>query len=275
MATAPTRPEDAAPARPAATIVLLRDQPDQPAGPEVLLLRRSSRSGFAASAWVFPGGVVDRTDAAVPDGTWTGIDPEALAPAFDLPPGEVLALHVAAIRETFEEAGLLLATRADGSPPDLADPALEDARRLLNDRDAHLDWGAFCADHGLVMQLGAVAYLAHWITPIQEPRRYDTRFFLAAVPPGAEAAPDDVETTQARWLTPRAALDDDDVAMIFPTIRTLEGLLDVRSADEAVARARALPAVTTVQPHIVLDDDGRPTDIILPDDPRYPHEVYR
>lgn len=280
--TAPQTVSDAAPTRSAATVVLLRERADDGVllreraddGPEVLLLRRHSRSGFAASAWVFPGGVVDDGDADVPGQTWAGIDPDALAPRFGLSAGKVLALHVAAVRETFEEAGVLLAHHADGRIPDLGQPSFVQARRILNDRDDHLDWGAFCAEQGLVMDLGAVTYHSHWITPIQEPKRYDTYFFVAAVPDGALASQDDVETTQARWMTPREALEDDDVLIIFPTQKTLESLQRFGSAAECAAAAAAMTEIPTVQPHVILDDEGRLVDIVLPDDPRYPHEVY-
>jgi 8-oxo-dGTP pyrophosphatase MutT (NUDIX family) len=268
----PQTPAEAAPTRLAATVVLLRDGAD---GPEVLLLRRHSRSGFVPRMWVFPGGVVDEADAAVPDGTWVGIDPAALADRFGLPGGTVLALHVAAVRETFEEAGVLLATSRDGGPPSVDAEELAAARAQMNDRAAGLDWGRFCAEHGLVMDLGAVAYLTHWVTPIQEPRRYDTRFFAAALPAGSVARQDDVETTSARWLTPRRAVEDPDVEVIFPTERTLRSLEGFATAAEVLAHARALPDVPTVQPHILHDEAGDLVDIVLPDDPRYPHELYR
>jgi 8-oxo-dGTP pyrophosphatase MutT (NUDIX family) len=268
----PTAPAEAVPTRLAATVVLIRDAAT---GPEVLLLRRHSRSGFAASAWVFPGGVVDAGDATVPATTWSGLDPVALAPRFGLPAEAVLGLHVAAVRETFEEAGILLATTTDGAAPDLADPAFASARRVMNDRDATLDWGAFCLEQGLVMDLAAVTYFSHWITPIQEPRRYDTRFFVAALPAGAVASADDVETTEARWTSPRAALEDEALHIIFPTARTLEALEAFPSAAACADHAVAQPAVPTVQPHIMADAEGRYVDIVLPDDPRYPHHIYR
>jgi 8-oxo-dGTP pyrophosphatase MutT (NUDIX family) len=270
MEGVPTSPAEAAVPRAAATVVLLRDAGG---GPEVLLLRRHSRAGFMPSAWVFPGGILDPGDADVPDRTWTGIDPAALAPRFGLSPAEVLAHHVAAVRETFEEAGVLLATHADGRRPDVGGEAFTTARHVLNDRADHLDWGAFCAAQDLVMDLGAFTYLAHWITPIQEPRRYDTRFFVAALPEGAVAAQDDVETTDARWIRPADALADPDVWMIFPAERTLERLAGAATAAEAIADARALESIAAVQPHMVFTDEGE-VDIIHPDDPRYPHDLY-
>lgn len=271
--TAPTTPADAVPTREAATVVLLRQRPDA-AVLEALLLRRDSRSGFAPNAWVFPGGVVDDGDAEVADSTWAGIDPEALAPKFGLPPRRVLALHVAAVRETFEEAGVLLAHHADGRVPDLDDPAFVAARRDLNRRGSDLDWGAFCAEQELVMDLRLLAYHSHWITPIQEPKRYDTFFFVASVPDGAVALQDDVETTEARWMTRREALDDGDLYMMIPTDKTLESLEAFTSAAECVAAANAVDEIPAIQLHTLLDEEGRPEEVLLPDDPRYPHEMY-
>lgn len=270
----PQTPAEAAPTRAAATVILLREAAASHQ-PEILLLRRHDRAGFAASAWVFPGGVVDAGDAAVDRDSWTGIDPDDLAARFDLTPEQVLATHVAAVRETYEEAGILLAAHRDGRAPDLADPAFTALRRDLNDRSVTVDLAAFLREHDLVLDLGAVTYFSRWITPIQEPRRYDTAFFVAMVPDGAEASPDDVETTQARWITAQQAIDDPDIGIIFPTEKTLRHIVQLGTPADVIAHARAQTHVAPVQPHIFVDDDGRYTGIVLPDDERYPHEVYR
>ncbi len=270
--TIPTRPDEAPEPRSAATIVLLREGEGVP---EVLMLRRHARSGFAASAWVFPGGVMDPQDAQVPAHRWSGIDPDALTSTFGVDADRVLALHVAAVRETFEEAGVMLATHPDGRPFDTDAPDVVAARVAANERGSTFDWLAFLEDHDLVLDLGAVTLLSRWITPIQEPRRYDTFFFVARLPAGAQASADNVETTESRWVTPQQAFDDDTFFMIFPTIRTLEGVARSRTVADVIAAARAQEAVHPVQPHILMDADGRYTDIVLPDDDRYPHEVYR
>lgn len=269
----PTSPADAPPARLAATVLLLREGAT-PDTCEVLMLRRHAGAGFAASRWVYPGGVVDPGDAEVDPHHWTGIDPDALADRFGRPAREVLALHVAAVRETYEEAGVLLATHRDGSRPDLAHPHFLALRRDLNDRAVTVDLATFLRDHDVVLDLGAVTYWQRWVTPIQEPRRYDTAFFVAHVPAGADASPDDIETTRAHWTTARAALDDPDFPMIFPTIGTL-GVIDrLGTAQAVIDHARAQEWVATVQPHILFDDAGAVTGIVLPDDERYPHELY-
>ncbi|MGI9018886.1 MAG: NUDIX hydrolase [Euzebya sp.] len=267
----PMTPAQAAVPRQAASIILLRDGAR---GLETLMLRRHSRSGFAASAWVFPGGVVDAMDAQVDAGNWSGIDPSALAPVFDLTPPQVLAIHVAAVRETFEEAGVLLAQRRDGTRVDVAAPAFAEIRHALNDREVSVDWPGFLRREGLVLDLGAVAYFSRWITPFQEPRRYDTFFFAARMPAGAIAAADTVETTQDRWITPQDALAEEEFRLIFPTIKTLGALDHLGSVDAILDKARTQSVVSITQPHILVDDDGRYTRILLPTDEGYPHELY-
>lgn len=155
--------------RMAATVILVRDGED---GSEVCLLRRHRRSGFAADAWVFPGGVVDDADRRLERRLWDGIEPHRLTQRFGLSADLVLGLHVAAVRETWEEAGVLLARGRAGHPDGAPGPAARtDLRRWLHDR-------------GLVLDLGALEYWSRWVTPRAEPRRYDACFFLAAAPPG-------------------------------------------------------------------------------------------
>ncbi|HEU0012105.1 MAG TPA: NUDIX domain-containing protein, partial [Longimicrobium sp.] len=185
-------------ARPAATVVLVRDGEQ---GPEVLLLRRHRRSGFAAGAWVFPGGVVDAEDqspAAL--ARLAGPSPAEWAARLGLEDaGEAAGYVVAALREAFEETGILLARGA----PALASEALEDARQAL--LEAGEGMGQVAERLGIELD-GGVAYVAHWITPEPEPRRYDTRFFLARVPAGAECVPHAPELVDAAWLPPAEAL---------------------------------------------------------------------
>ncbi len=273
MADGPIPPvaTDAPEPRLAATIVLLRDVDEGP--PQVLMLRRHARSGFAASAWVFPGGVVDHGDARIPDQTWQGIDPDALTRVFDADAATILGLHVAAVRETFEEAGVMLATHSDGRAVDTLAPALVQARAAANERGSTVDWGAFLDEHDLILDLGSVTLLSRWITPLQEPRRYDTWFFIARLPHDAAVSPDNVETTQARWVSAAQALADPDFFMIFPTIRTLEQLGQLSRAADLIDRARDQGPITPIQPHILTDAEGNSIEIILPDDDRYPREA--
>lgn len=266
----PTTPDAASPTRPAATVLLLRDADVL----EVLMLRRHARSGFAASAWVFPGGVVDAADTTLPEVSWTGIDPAALAEGFKLDAAATLGMYAAAVRETFEEAGVLLAHHRNGRPIDVPAADLAAMRADLNDRTVDADWSGFLLRHDLVLDLSAMTYWLRWVTPIQEPKRYDTCFFLAHCPPDANPQADAVETTQARWVNPAAALADDEFPMIFPTQRTMEWMATHDTAADLIMAAQAQPVIQPLQPHIFVDADGRYTGILLPSDEGYPHEVY-
>lgn len=242
------RPADPAPARPAATVALLRPGPD---GMQVLLLRRNRKTGFVPGAYVFPGGRVDRADGdpALLERT-EGLSSREAARRLELeesakPPPE--AYFLAAAREAFEETGILVGSRTDGGPPpspdeprvhELRDHLLEDRRpflQILNELD--------CRIHG-----DAIEYIAHWITPEAEPRRYDTRFFAAAVPEGTRALHDVREMLEAVWLAPAEALERNEggeLPMVFPTIRTLESLVGFASPAEALESFgdRSIPAI--------------------------------
>lgn len=267
---------DPASLRAAATVIVLRDAAGGDTY-ELLMLRRHARSGFAADMWVFPGGVVDQGDGTLDPAHWTGIEPAALAPRFGLSSREVLAHYVAAVRETFEEAGLLLAHRRDGSAPDLSDPALLQLRNDLADRTKTVSFAAWLAEQDLVVDLDALTYLSHWVTPAVEPRRYDTRFFLASAPADQVAGFDQHETTDQRWVTPADALDASKAGampMIYPTILTLRWLRDHAAAAAAIAAADAQSEIRRVQPHAELDADGNFVRVLHPDDPEYPHHLY-
>ncbi|RMH13022.1 MAG: NUDIX hydrolase [Gemmatimonadetes bacterium] len=241
-------PEQPAVPRPAATIVLLRDGAS---GPEALLLRRVRSSGFVPGAYVFPGGRVDESDAdPALVSRLDGLTPARAAERLGLhdahPPA--VAYYLAAVREAFEETGILLARSPGGSPP----PTAAESAALLAERDALLaderPFAEVLDRLGLRIDGSVLEYVAHWITPLVEPRRYDTRFFAAQVPPHSEAVIHPSEMTDARWLTPEAALaacDAGDLPMVFPTIRTLEqlgGFASVREVLDAFAQ-RPVPAI--------------------------------
>lgn len=220
--------------RPAATTMLLRDGAD---GLEVLLLLRSHRSVFVPGAHVFPGGAVEAADA----------DPHPLAPGS---PDDVtasarlgldeggLAFWVAAIRETYEESGLLL---ADGPVE-----ALPAATRRHVDRGG-LPFAEPLREHGLELRLGDLRYFGHWITPAGAPRRYTTRFFVAAAPAGQEASPDDAEAVDHEWVRPSVALDRfaaGDWELILPTERSLVALADFATTEGVLAHLDTHPPLT-------------------------------
>lgn len=262
--------------RNAATVIVLRDDPG--GGPfQILMLRRHARSGFAADAWVFPGGVVDADDASLPSNRWRGLDPQGQAQRFGLDATAVLAFHVGAVRETFEESGLLLARRSDGQPPDLADPALLALRRAMADRASDVSFNRWLEEQDLVLDLGALTYLSHWVTPTIEPRRYDARFFLTRLPAEQIAGHDRLEITEQRWIAPAAALEAfsaGQMPMIFPTIKTLEDLSTAPSAQALIERAQGQPTIRRIQPHAEVDDNGRFVRILHPDDDDFPSHLY-
>lgn len=236
----------AAPTRPAATVVLARDAA---AGPEVLLVRRPGRSSFAANAWVFPGGRVDAQDADA-GGAMLGRSPEEWGARLDLPSQLAVGYVAAALREAWEETGILLADRAvDGGTARAARAALLRGEIAL---PAALD------RLGARLDAGGVAYIAHWITPEPELRRYDTRFFLAAVPSEARCELIGDELVEARWAAPSAAVDEyaaGTMRLLPPTVHTLRRLAAFTDVGEMVDSLRDAP-VDTVLPRMRLDPDG-------------------
>lgn len=231
-----------APARPAATVALIRDSAE---GPQVLLLRRHGRSGFAADAWVFPGGVVDAADRD-PDlaAHLDGPTPAEWAERMRVDDPQVAQGYVAAaLREAWEETGILLARPVPGGASRLEDPeALRVARQAL--LDGVIDLRQAAVGNGLLLAGDHLAYLAHWITPEPEPRRFDTRFFLAAVPPDAECEHHEHEMTDALWRTPADAVERfgrGELKLLPPTVHTLHRLVGYRSAEEALAAFHDAP----------------------------------
>ncbi len=207
-------------ARPAATVLLLRDSP---AGIEVLMTRRSLNASFAPGAYVFPGGAVDASDAAS----------HTLAKRRNLQSDLHLTQAIAAIRECFEELGILLARRTDGTHADDQDIA------ALN-RGAPL--AAQCAARGLVMAADEVFVLAHWITDRDLPRRFDVPFLVARMPQGQVPVADESEQFEPVWIRPADALArhrEGAFFIIFPTIRTLQRLLDYATVEKVLQACAA------------------------------------
>jgi 8-oxo-dGTP pyrophosphatase MutT (NUDIX family) len=231
-----------APTRPAATVLLARDSDD---GPEVLLMRRSKRSGFAADAWVFPGGVVDDEDrdpAAME--RLDGPTPMQWAERLGLTdPAEALAYVVAAVREAFEETGILLARVSDDATnPGGALSNINVARRALLSNA--VDLRQIFITRNLRMAGDELLYLAHWITPEPEPRRYDTRFFLARVDAEAVCTPHEEELTESVWLTARGAVhyfELGSLKMLPPTVHTLRRLAGYGTVGEMFAALADAP----------------------------------
>jgi len=226
---------------------------DVDAGLEILLLRRNSRAGFVPDMYVFPGGRVDASDS----------DPSALGRLDDLTPGvaaerldlldadpPAIAYYLAACREAFEETGILVGSRANGSPAATAasDPAIDGIRDEL--MESRIEFTTALARMDCRIAGGALQYFAHWITPRREPRRFDTRFFAARVDASSKSIVDPREMTDARWITPAEALVEHvrgDLPMIIPTVHTLQRL-DAYSAAAEALEALSLEAVVTILP---------------------------
>lgn len=238
--------------RPAATVLTLRDAPN---GYEILMLRRNVRSEFMGGIFVFPGGAVDGEDASAPV---YGLSDDVASERLGLERGG-LAFYVASLRELFEEAGLLIVCDDEGqerrftTPEELA--RLASYRRALNAGEATL--ADVLRGESVCLDARGVAYLAHWITPVGPPRRYDTRFFVALAPEGQPATHDANETVAERWLRPvdaLAAQGRGEFDMVPPTIRNLQAISHFSTAREVVDFARALGPVAAIEPRLIERD---------------------
>lgn len=241
---------DSAPLRLSATILLLRDEPSL----EVLMVKRHYEIDFASGALVFPGGKANDEDALTDWADWSdGV--------YD---GQERAARISAIREAYEEAGIILArpkaARGAGAAlvgADIAD-ALSPMRGPVDRREQ--SFLELIKQHDLVLALDALVYFGHWITPDMMPKRFDTHFYLAATPPGQIAEQDGRETTEAVWLGPQQALDMEaagTATIIFPTRMNLGKLAETATTQAALERFATEPVVT-VLPVVGKDDDGAP-----------------
>jgi 8-oxo-dGTP pyrophosphatase MutT (NUDIX family) len=267
------------PVRNAATVMLVRDA-DDGGGLEVFMLRRTLQAAFASGMYVFPGGRLDDVDSAVEmEAVCDGLTDARASELLQISHGG-LAYWVAAIRECFEEAGVLLARSVDtGEVVRFDDPAI--VERFAAARAAvyagSLDLVALCESERLRLVTDAIHYTAHWITPVGESRRFDTRFFLARAPQAQEPLHDDGETIASLWVRPADALRRErerELLMLPPTMSCLRFLADHSSADAAVAAAAAIGTPPRILPKIVRSAAGgaaagQPIEILLPGEPGY------
>jgi 8-oxo-dGTP pyrophosphatase MutT (NUDIX family) len=255
--------------RPAATVVVLRDSP---AGPEVFMVRRQAGTAFRG-AHVFPGGRVDASDGELAAGSWCdGLD-HAARQLPGLPGVQAVAFHVAAVRELFEEAGVLLARSPASGFVSLDDDA---ANRRFTDHRSAVHAGTrtlrtIAEGESLRVALDTLLLFAHWVTPPApiEGRRFDTRFFMARVPAGQVPAHDDRETSDGVWVTPREAIARAvrrEIVLPPPTWVTLRELERHASVEGALAWAAARPVVRR-EPAIVDENGGRVLVMPLDDGP--------
>jgi 8-oxo-dGTP pyrophosphatase MutT (NUDIX family) len=253
--------------RHAATVVMLRDGA---AGPEVYLLRRAASMAFAAGAFVFPGGSVDSRDEDLSDDAWVGRAPAEWAKDLSCDERLARALVCAAVRETFEESGVLLA--GPDTTTVVADTSGDDweADRLaLIDRS--LSFADFMGRRGLLVRTDLLRAWTHWLTPEIESRRFDTRFFVAALPAGQRTRDVGGEADRVAWMHPNDALagnERGEMMLMPPTLASLRDMAEYGSVDEVLAAA-ASRTVTRILPKLIFDENDQ-LKFLLPHDPGYP-----
>jgi len=246
---------DQVPIRNAATVMVLSDRPEL----HVLMVQRTSRAVFGPSAWVFPGGRVDPDDARDASQVVHGLTDADASTMLDVAKNG-RAWWLAGLRETLEEAGLLLGVESEHHE------VVERTRTAV-----HADAGVFIdalIDNGLSIDLSAMTEVARFITPLGPPRRFDTRFFVAAAPAAQEASPDEEEVVEHRWITPANAIERfraDEMPLMSVTHRMLACLARYdRTSDVLAAAAERRPA----QRVRVNDPDGA-YEVVLPGEPGY------
>ncbi|WP_328673373.1 NUDIX hydrolase [Streptomyces sp. NBC_00322] len=238
----------------AATVMLLRDAAD---GPAVHMLRRRASMAFAGGAYAYPGGGVDPRDH---DHLvrWAGPSLQTWADRLGVDQASAQAIVCAAVRETYEEAGVLLAGETPGTVVgDTTGDDWEADRRALVERE--LSFADFLDRRGLVLRSDLLAAWARWITPEFEPRRYDTWFFVAALPEGQRTRNASTEADRTVWIRPAegaAGYDKGDLLMMPPTVATLRALEPYRAAADALAAAGEQD-LTPVLAQARLDDQGQ------------------
>jgi 8-oxo-dGTP pyrophosphatase MutT (NUDIX family) len=253
--------------RPAATVRLGRDRDG---GLDVNRVESTHSAAFARSQYVIPGGRVDEADH--------GDDFEPVCDALDdaTASGRLgvdhggLAWYVAAIRECFEEAGVLLARRHDSEAPvDFADPGVaarfNAARHRVHDGEESLV--ELCVAEDLLLLPARLQFVAHWLTPVGEARRFDTRFFIAEAPPSQEPLHDDAETIASIWVRPADALarrKARELQMFPPTVASLRMLAEHATVADALSAAASIGVPPRLEPRLLVSPEGRFAGIRLP-----------
>ncbi len=253
---------------PAATVILVREEAGRL---QVYLLRRSQTSGFMPGSYVFPGGLVDDRDRD--DALWRAhadLAPDALSERLGQAAGgfEELCYGVAAVRETFEEAGVLLARPGFPAQGDFG----RACERRLAQSPAHGWFTQLVVSDGWVLTLSALSRWARWITPERMPRRFDTRFFVAVLPPGQACRPDMQETTAGIWISPRDALVENingNMPLSPPTLATLHEFLSIPTLKQLQTVLSGRNWGEPIMPRLVPLAKERQFVLLMPWDPMY------
>ena len=274
------------PIRDAATVLVLDERPDL----HVLMLQRNARSVFVGNMWVFPGGAVDPEDASTQaDNTVAGLTDAAASQRLGVTKGGI-AFWVAALRETFEEAGVLLAhaaapgdsTSGSSAAPGTSTPAgiIDLSAAAVGERFSlyrsevnagQRDFISTMVAEDLHLDGNNVHYIGRWVTPLGPPRRYDTKFFVTAMPTGQVPLHDNDEAVKHRWVRASDAIamsESGEMVMMTPTLGMLKRLATYRSVAEATQAAAAATATDEERVRIRFDDDG-PHRIVFPADAEY------
>jgi 8-oxo-dGTP pyrophosphatase MutT (NUDIX family) len=252
--------------RDAATVMVLRSLAE---GVEVLMLRRVAAMKFAPGAYVFPGGSVDPADFGAEIG-WQGPSPAEFGARLGASAEMARALVCAAVRETFEEAGILLAGSPDGPLVAPSGPAWEADRAAL--AAGTLTLAGLLSRRGLVLRADLLVPWTRWITPEGEPRRFDARFFVAALPAGQVVTGHEAESDHVAWLRPVAAIEAaraGEISLLPPTATTLQDFAAAVADGGGLADILATrPAIEPIRPSLLLED-GQAW-LVLPDEVGYP-----
>ncbi len=239
--------------RDASTVVLLRDGSD---GPEVYLLRRHLGMEFAGGFCVFPGGGVDPRDFDK-EIAWEGPSDAEWGTVLECEPETARALVCAAVRETFEESGVLLAgPTAESVVGDTTGDDWEADREALEKRE--LSFTDFLDRRGLVLRTDLVRFWGRWVTPVFEPKRFDTRFFVAVLPSGQVTRDVSTESDHVVWMRAAdaaTAVDRGELAMLPPTYVTCMEVSEFATSSEVLGSATGRD-LTPIQPDMVFEDDG-------------------
>jgi 8-oxo-dGTP pyrophosphatase MutT (NUDIX family) len=250
--------------RPAATVMLIADRPNL----QVFMMERNANIVFAGGMWVFPGGRVDATDNPLKfQALSTHRSDEEASALMNIEDGG-LSYYIGAIRESFEEAGILLALDKDSHEP-LSLAGKENSARFNIHRNSvnasERDFLEIIEEENLILDAGAMHYIARWVTPKGPPRRYDTRFFISRMPENQIPLHDDNELVHSEWISPQeilAKVESEDMILMSPTLRMIQSLAKFSSADDVIAAASAnLP-----------DERARVNknkELVLPGDPFY------
>jgi len=259
------------PAKPrqAATVILARQKSREF---QVYLLKRSPKSGFMAGNYVFPGGTVDLEDRDT--NFWKSrvdIEPETISSRLggNLSVEEALNYCIAAIRETFEEAGVFLAHRKEQTKRDLE--RLNDIRMTSGLPNAWLR--DLVTDEGWILELSGLGRWSHWVTPELMPKRYDTRFFMVFMREGQECLPDLIETTHGIWISPEKGLTGNfkgDIPLSPPTLVTLHELLKFSSLEALKKEMKTRTWGEALLPRLIASHQGKM--IVEPWDPMFNQE---